>query len=81
MEYLKTMKPLFTAIIAIMAILSFLLLGVSSMLSAQVTPLKENQVRLEAEIKAVKVELNNRMDRMESKLDQLLSSRRPASSQ
>ena len=75
------MKPLFTAIITIMAILSFLLLGVSAMLSAQVTPIKENQARLESEIKIVKVELNNRMDRIEAKLDQLLSHRRPASSQ
>ena len=74
------MTPLFTAIIAIMAILSFLLLGVSSMLSAQVTPIKENQTRLTAEIKEVRVQLNSRMDRMEAKLDQLLSSCRPASS-
>ncbi len=81
MEFLRKMTPLFTAIIAIMAILSFLLLGVSAMLSAQVTPLKENQARLESEIKIVKTEMNNRMDRMEAKLDQLLSSRQPASSQ
>ena len=33
---------------------------------AEIAPIKENQVRLESEIKIVKTELNNRMDRMET---------------
>ena len=35
-------------------------------IKAEITPIKENQARLESEIKVVKMELNNRMDRMET---------------
>ena len=48
----------------------FIFTGFSWMLStkikAEIAPIKENQARLESEIKIVKVELNNRMDRMET---------------
>ena len=69
MESLRNLNPLFTAIIAFTAVLSFLLIGMNSILDAKITPIKENQARME-----------KRMDRMESKLDQLLSNKRhPAS--
>ena len=73
MEILMNLSPLFTAIIAFTAVLSFLLVGMNSILDAKITPIKENQVRIEKQMK-------ERMDRMESKLDQLLSDKRhPAS--
>ena len=54
---------LLTGGVFLVAILAFLLRGVNAMLS----PLKDNQVRLES-----------RMDRIETKLDQLLSNSRTA---
>ena len=44
----------------------FIFAGFSWMLGSKTDPIKENQVRLESEIKVVKTELNNRMDRMET---------------
>ncbi len=54
---------LLTGGVFLVVILAFLLRGVNAMLS----PLKDNQVRLES-----------RMDRIETKLDQLLSNSRTA---
>ena len=75
MESLRNLSPLFTAIIAFTAVLSFLLVGMNSILDAKIAPIKENQARMEKQ-------MEKRMDRMESKLDQLLSNKRqPASAE
>ena len=73
MESLRNLNPLFTAIIAFTAVLSFLLIGMNSILDAKITPIKENQARMEKQ-------MEQRMDGIESKLDQILSDKRqPAS--
>ncbi len=70
-------------IIALTAVLSFLLLGFNALLSAKITPVKENQDRMEAELKEnqgrMEAELKKNQGRMEAelkevkdKLDQLL---------
>ena len=46
----------------------FIFAGFSWMLSSKTDPIKENQTRVESEIKVVKAELNNRMDRMETEI-------------
>ena len=51
------LMPLFQAIVAIMAVLSFLLLGFNALLA----PLRKNQDRMESRID----HLDNRMDRLE----------------
>ena len=91
MEILMNLSPLFTAIIAFTAFVSFLLVGMNSILDAKITPIKENQVRIEKQMEkrmdgieermdGMEKQMEKRMDRMESKLDQLLSDKRhPAS--
>ena len=73
MEILMNLSPLFTAIIAFTAFVSFLLVGMNSILDAKITPIKENQVRMEKQMEKRMDGMEKRMDRMESKLDQLLS--------
>ena len=49
----------------------FIWTGFGWMLSSKTDPIKENQARVESEIKVVKVELNNRMDRLETRMDRM----------
>ena len=59
---MKELSPLFTAGIFLLAFLALLLSGFNSMLNAQIEPVKDNQARFE-----------KRLDRIESKLDQVLT--------
>ena len=73
MESLRNLNPLFTAIIAFTAFMSFFLVGMNFLLDAKIAPIKESQARMEKQMEKRMDGMEKRMDRMESKLDQLLS--------
>ena len=62
MNKIKDLSPLFTAGIFLLAFLALLLSGFNLMLG----PIKENQARFE-----------KRLDRIEAKLDQILTHKKP----
>ena len=69
METLGEFSPLFQAVIAFTAFFSLL----SFVFHWFLSPLKENQIRLESELKEVKMEVRTEVRRLESKVDQLLT--------
>ena len=66
---LKKFVPLVITISATVVTLSFLLLGVNSLLNTKIEPLKDNQARFDNELKEIKTELKE----IKSKLDQLIA--------
>ena len=83
MDNLPELPLLLTAGIFLLAFLAFLLSGVNALLNAKIEPLKDNQVRLEVEIKEIKSEQKEIMAEQKeimaeqkeitAKLDQLLA--------
>ncbi len=61
MEILKNLMPLATVIICLVALFT----GQSVIMNWQIQPVKDNQARMEKR-------MENRMDKIESKLDQLI---------
>ena len=67
---IQDLVPIFTAIIALMSILSFLLVGVNALLSTKIEPLKKDIKRLEDGQKA----LENGLKALDSKMDKVIMS-------
>ncbi len=84
METILSLLPILFSLIAVLltggvfllAFQAFLLKGVNAMLSAKIEPLKDNQVRIEAEVKEMKAEvkeIQTEVKEITIKLNQLLS--------
>ena len=53
MEFLKLAQLVVTIVIAIMAVLSFLLIGVNTLLNAKIDPLKNEIIEVKSEVNKV----------------------------
>ncbi len=76
METISELPLLLTAGIFLLAFLAFLLSGVNALLNAKIEPLKDNQVRMETEIKGIQSEIKeiqSEQKEITAKLDQLLA--------
>ena len=64
MEFFKTIQPLATVVIAILGILSFLLIGVNSLLNAKIDPLKSDIELLRSDLNQLRTNFNQRFDKL-----------------
>ena len=65
-------KELFTAGIFLISFLSLLLISFNAMLSARITPVKENISRLDSRIDRLETDLKSEIRAMNDKLDRLI---------